>query len=1455
MGSGCSNAASCANIDTTAHHHEPQKHPNMKTTSGNSIPSPTPEKLNDHENPNVHGEGKANRYHISEDTISVSTTGSSTISSKPSGIEVRKAYSFKIPEPRLNFVGFNFLNSHSGVNKEPFMTESNLLLYSSFLPQHLFYNMKSVYYSNISKDSKMQGVEKILDENNLSQISPLSNFSYDTCILMLDVSGFTPLTETLSKEPNGAELLTKYMNNYFTTLISYIYEFGGDVEKFSGDALICQFYYPRKDRTLTDCLIAAVQCALKIQGTEQLRVFKINNEISLHIHCGISIGKVVTHHIGGVSDYWLRITHGQALLEMASALSNSKVGEVVLTKQAYERCKQFITCRQVEGVNEEVYLAISSKRQVASNLALPKISFHASFGSVIRKFVSPPVRKKIEAGQQDWLNEIKPLTVGFLSVSDTNTYATPNDEMNAYHMYLETIQKILDHYEGFIANMVADEKGTILVFAFGYPLTHISDPIRAVKAGTELTTKLKQGGFKFGIGIATGKCFIGCVGCSQRQEFTCYGDKVNLAARLMKESEKLEGCIICDEETSSLLKGIPVETLEPIKVKGKSEPIKVSRVIDASIQNQHMYFNSFKNQTDSNGTAMKNTQYTENSSLDPIVSSNNTPISSQTEQQETNNKMLISQQPCECQKRNEFSDASLEALRAPIGREDIFEQICSVVSSKLQEFENGEPRKRSKVILVKGDVGLGKSDLFTRLAKEWRTKIACVYNSAIEFETPFYLFLGNVKISVAERVCKKYGLEMRYDNIDAIYSSITREQKEELLLSTFTSESDRKHLFLINDVFGVYFEDSSNDGEKLESSQRVSLAANLVARFLSLSWLDMKYENQAWFLLYDSFHYVDPYSRAKETETLLQIYSNAESVDQKALDIIYEKTDGNQMFVTMGTHFLHDQQKLFVEDGVLKVKTTSLDGLEIPASMASLWHHKLDRLDHDTQLVLKVASACGMKFNIETLLTIFPESPLKQEEQRIVQILNDLVTQYKILELIDETKEKSFLCSSSSEKASFYKFKSSMILDILYSKNREKSTWYILEIASHYGEYFDKVHLEEILSGDQILHRNDIYHVACAILFISKGLHLLGNHGAEIVKAKHLFTSLIYILENIIVTWFEKDKYEIAPSSSNSLNRKNSVRDGNKIASQTIVGMNRASCKEFLSKLDLKYAGFLQALSDNNLMTTSNNSLKNALKYCPKKNRELYFDIYCEIWFHSFYYDLTDEALVTSSELLNLANDIGADYMQMYAYIACMMSNQTKGNFSKVAFFSDEIINQYLSDPEKYHKMSIHNFRKRDALLLSCTFAMRSLWCMGRYEKAQYYFNLGTEHSKMRLHLPSFIFFYTFTCYYLLLSRQIDELETRAAQGLQVMTIFSNNVTLPLQELGSKFYAKYVRFVRATQSTITGSSNASRDYVSELREMICHMESLFQSMNSIALPISFSIMPFLNVGCNIFKSS
>src|SRR4051812_19749317 len=62
---------------------------------------------------------------------------------------------------------------------------------------------------------------------------------HPAAVLLIDISGFTRLTERLAERgPAGLEALTGVLNTYFDGLIERISEHGGDVVKMAGDALI-----------------------------------------------------------------------------------------------------------------------------------------------------------------------------------------------------------------------------------------------------------------------------------------------------------------------------------------------------------------------------------------------------------------------------------------------------------------------------------------------------------------------------------------------------------------------------------------------------------------------------------------------------------------------------------------------------------------------------------------------------------------------------------------------------------------------------------------------------------------------------------------------------------------------------------------------------------------------------------------------------------------------------------------------------------------------------------------------------------------------------------------------------------------------------------------------------------------------------------------------------------------
>eukprot|EP00957_Ditylum_brightwellii_P018544 1394140-Ditylum_brightwellii.AAC.1 len=63
-------------------------------------------------------------------------------------------------------------------------------------------------------------------------------------VLILDLSGFTALGERLKSELGDSEGAAEFafrVNTILSTMVERVYQFGGDVLMFAGDALICLF--------------------------------------------------------------------------------------------------------------------------------------------------------------------------------------------------------------------------------------------------------------------------------------------------------------------------------------------------------------------------------------------------------------------------------------------------------------------------------------------------------------------------------------------------------------------------------------------------------------------------------------------------------------------------------------------------------------------------------------------------------------------------------------------------------------------------------------------------------------------------------------------------------------------------------------------------------------------------------------------------------------------------------------------------------------------------------------------------------------------------------------------------------------------------------------------------------------------------------------------------------------
>ncbi len=193
-----------------------------------------------------------------------------------------------------------------------------------------------------------------------------------------------------------------------------------------------------------------------------------------------------------------------------------------------------------------------------------------------------PALPPVETEQQR-----KQITVLFGDVSGFTAMSETMDH--------EDLSMVINSLWSCVDRVIVDQGGRIdkhigdaVMAIFGVPASREDDPERAVRAALRIHTEIEawKEGFRTSdsalkahimqlqlrIGINTGPALVGEVGSTA--EYTAIGDTVNLASRV--ESAAPPGSTLISHDTYRHVRGIfESTTLEPISVKGKSEPVQV----------------------------------------------------------------------------------------------------------------------------------------------------------------------------------------------------------------------------------------------------------------------------------------------------------------------------------------------------------------------------------------------------------------------------------------------------------------------------------------------------------------------------------------------------------------------------------------------------------------------------------------------------------------------------------------------------------------------------------------------------------------------------------------------------------------------------------------------------------------------------------------------------------------
>ncbi|HEY5649988.1 MAG TPA: tetratricopeptide repeat protein, partial [Acidimicrobiia bacterium] len=196
---------------------------------------------------------------------------------------------------------------------------------------------------------------------------------------------------------------------------------------------------------------------------------------------------------------------------------------------------------------------------------------------VARSWLIPTVYERLEAGGGAFFAELRPAYPMFVRFGGIN-YDEDPDAVSKLDVFIRQVQAVLTRYDGTLMQLTLGDKGAYLFAALGSPRAHEDDAERAIRAASEIV-ELEHSTAVDGIraGVATGRVFSGTYGHSMRRTFTCLGDPVNLAARLMGLAGSGE-VLVLDRVADTGGDRFEWEERNGLSLKGKVETVDARRL-------------------------------------------------------------------------------------------------------------------------------------------------------------------------------------------------------------------------------------------------------------------------------------------------------------------------------------------------------------------------------------------------------------------------------------------------------------------------------------------------------------------------------------------------------------------------------------------------------------------------------------------------------------------------------------------------------------------------------------------------------------------------------------------------------------------------------------------------------------------------------------------------------------
>lgn len=788
-----------------------------------------------------------------------------------------------------------------------------------------------------------------------------------------DISGFTPLAEELATNGvRGAEELTAILNQVFEGLITTIESHGGQVVKFGGDALSLIWPCQPDSESMAEAAWRMAQAAFAMQKTMMrfATVFSRDGAtFSLRMKIGLSAGRLIEVHAGGVYSRWEYVLAGAPMANMSSAENHAEAGEIVADETVWKLLnQQAARFGDTPFKPQEPFVSGQAVKADFYRLdglweGMPPLPLHrpnwseldvtmaGKAGVFLRNYIPGAIHSSLDGGHSHIMAELKPMTVCFVGFGGIDYANDPNAGPALSH-FMRDAQEMIYRYEGSVNKLAVGDKGSVLLVLFGAPpFFHEDDEIRAVACALSLLQVGQRHGLDIRVGLTAGPLFAGPLGAPQRREYTVVGDTVNLAARLMQKAHP--GEVYVDESVYSKAdRFFEYDDLGLVAVKGKVEPRHVYHALGDKEQDQDEQIMGY----------------------------------------------LLSTQEL-------------------TGRDDEV-AIFDAVTDKVWDGEG-------QVFMLCGEAGVGKSRLLAEFARRWISRGGVSHGGdCVSYgeKTPYLPWRG-ILSSVAG-LSPRLTPEQRVTRLEAI---LHRLPKPDIALETVAHPGEEvvnywiERLPLVAQILGLQVAETSLTRTLPEDLRRDNLFATIQAILLQEA------EQRPSLILLEDTHWSDllsldlivsigqmirdhkvlvllahrplggtrpdeikrkdlheqlrilPYSsrlmvNELSPESSLKLVQNklgVKSLPPDLAEFIQSKGQGNPFFIEELVNSLLEMRTLRIENGVCELND-NLDNLGMPDTVQKVVLARIDRLSETVKVTLKVAAAIGRHFQRDLLAAVHP---------------------------------------------------------------------------------------------------------------------------------------------------------------------------------------------------------------------------------------------------------------------------------------------------------------------------------------------------------------------------------------------------------------------------------------------------------------------------------------------------